>query len=656
MEEHKEKIYITLTTWKKRINNVKNVIQSILNQTLKPHKIILNLCTEDFPFMNKSLPDDLLHLIDENLDIIEIYWFIENYKAWKKHLHTLEIVNDNDLIISIDDDHFYPIDFIEKMYISYYYYDCKFPITLNKIMLCHNLWTFNGPGTLYRKSDFGIDYKKYLTYDILHNCYEDIFITLLFAKNNIAIMPEIFMIEEDKLMLYNDIEVFSDPASATKNGEDKQKIYSMIDKTLNAINNSLNNFYFIDNKSVFTPSFWEIVRNLINYLKSDQNNLKFKQVNYIIDSYTNNFLQPNVYNVPFSDLDCNKLITNNDKIKLISSFKEEYELFLLKKKISDNYNIKNKLIVTISSWPNRIENVYYVINSILENTIKPDKIIINLSYDDFNINPLEKDKEIYYKVLPTDLQILIKYYSNIIEVIWYNDKELKSWKKHLYVLNKAHDEDIIVCIDDDIIYNKKFLELMLKSFFLYEQKYPITSIVENYCQGTFAFCGHSSLYKKKFFNNYEKLLNDKIIHMFPEDNHLLNILCFNGYLVMPVIGKNYLFKNIHFNETDSNFGNGIFDKIWWDNYNKIMKESDYIIENIGKDRIELQRGWKPLCYNFSQYNTEQFIKNGGFNNIKNSDLLTSILNIVEKSIKTHFYNNFGNSSSIDISYLNNILI
>ena len=86
-----EKLYITMTSWYKRIHNVKPVIETILKQTIKPYKIILNLCTEDFPNMEEDLPDDLLSLIDEHKGYIELYWFIENYKAWKKHLHTLDI-------------------------------------------------------------------------------------------------------------------------------------------------------------------------------------------------------------------------------------------------------------------------------------------------------------------------------------------------------------------------------------------------------------------------------------------------------------------------------------------------------------------------------------------------------------------------------------
>ena len=113
-----ESIIVSMTSWHKRIDNVKTVLESIMKQTLMPTKILLNLCTEDFPRMTQDLPDDLLAYLEEHKNIIEVYWFIENYKAWKKHLHALDIATDNDLIISIDDDHIYPEHFIEDMYVS----------------------------------------------------------------------------------------------------------------------------------------------------------------------------------------------------------------------------------------------------------------------------------------------------------------------------------------------------------------------------------------------------------------------------------------------------------------------------------------------------------------------------------------------------------
>ena len=64
----KEHILVSMTSWYRRINNVKRVLDTLLIQTIRPYKIILNLCTEDFPNMEEDLPEDLLTL-DYSIDL-----------------------------------------------------------------------------------------------------------------------------------------------------------------------------------------------------------------------------------------------------------------------------------------------------------------------------------------------------------------------------------------------------------------------------------------------------------------------------------------------------------------------------------------------------------------------------------------------------------
>ena len=103
----RERILVTMTSWHKRIGNVEAVVKTLLNQTLPADKIILNFCIQDFPNLEEDFPESLRSLIEEHPQI-ETYWYIENYKAWKKHLHVIEIAGDDDLILSTDDDHLYP--------------------------------------------------------------------------------------------------------------------------------------------------------------------------------------------------------------------------------------------------------------------------------------------------------------------------------------------------------------------------------------------------------------------------------------------------------------------------------------------------------------------------------------------------------------------
>ena len=108
------KIILSLTTFPDRINSVSKTIKTLLNQTLKPDKVILWLAFEQFPKKEQELPKDLLELKNFGLDI---KW-CEDIKSYKKLIPSL-IEFPNDIIITFDDDIYYPFDTVEKLYNSY---------------------------------------------------------------------------------------------------------------------------------------------------------------------------------------------------------------------------------------------------------------------------------------------------------------------------------------------------------------------------------------------------------------------------------------------------------------------------------------------------------------------------------------------------------
>ena len=611
-----ERIIVSLTSWYKRIGNVKTVVESLLNQTLPASKILINLCTEDFPNMEEDLPEDLLELVRNNSNVVEIYWFVENYKAWKKHLHALEIAEDNDLILSADDDHLYPSNHIENMYVSYCYYGKKFPVTLNKVMLVHNFWTFNGPGTLYRKSDWG-NYKKYLTYDILHNCEEDVFINILFMLNNITVLPEIFHVPEDEKMLFNDVYAWTDKKAARRNNQPLDPIKELHKTTHSSIEQVLQDKYVKGRPMRLIPALWNIVDACAEYYKPQYNNLPYS-LQWSLDRYYEFYLKANIYNIDYASIGL-------DVAR--SSSREDY------------IGTDNRLIITLSSWPGRISNVVPVINSILHNSILPTDIVVNLAKPDWNI---PEDTIVDLDYLETfknnDFAELIDLARKnpIIKLNWYNDSALKSWKKHLYVLDNYSENDVVICIDDDILYSEVFIETMLKSYNYYGREFPITSITSSYCQGMFAFCGHSTLYRPGDFKGYKEYITPEILHMFPEDNHLLNILHLNKKLLLPVIGRNYLFKDVNYNQGDSNFGNGVFNESWWKSYHEIMAESEKIILDKCSNRPELAADWHPVYFSFAFCNAKEFLE-------KYKDSWTEgYKKLIYDNIANHVKSGFGN--------------
>ena len=110
---HNENIYITLTSWKGRINYIHDNLERLLYNTIKPKKLILNLSIKEFPKKNLELPIEILNLLKEHNNF-EIFWVKKNNNVFKKLIPTLNRFK-KDLIISVDDDIFYPNDVIENM-------------------------------------------------------------------------------------------------------------------------------------------------------------------------------------------------------------------------------------------------------------------------------------------------------------------------------------------------------------------------------------------------------------------------------------------------------------------------------------------------------------------------------------------------------------
>lgn len=107
-------LYISLTSFPQRISFVYYTILSLMNQTEKVNGIYLYLADEQFPNKENDLPKKLLHLTTVGLTI---KWTSDT-RSYKKLLPILE-TNWNDVIITCDDDVFYPRDWLKNLLISY---------------------------------------------------------------------------------------------------------------------------------------------------------------------------------------------------------------------------------------------------------------------------------------------------------------------------------------------------------------------------------------------------------------------------------------------------------------------------------------------------------------------------------------------------------
>jgi len=112
-KNRKHKIIISLTTYPARIDTVHIVLKQMLRQTLKPDRILLWLCDEQFP--NKELPDWVELYKHAG---IEFCFCPVNLKPHTKYYYTIK-ENPNALVITVDDDIFYDEYLVEKLYNSY---------------------------------------------------------------------------------------------------------------------------------------------------------------------------------------------------------------------------------------------------------------------------------------------------------------------------------------------------------------------------------------------------------------------------------------------------------------------------------------------------------------------------------------------------------
>ncbi|MDE5678735.1 hypothetical protein [Phocaeicola sp.] len=112
----KRNIIISLTSFPNRIPKLWLVIETLLSQSVKPDKVILYLSKVQFPEEEKNLPNSLLNMKKRGLDIE----FVEgDIRSHKKYYYVMQTYP-TDLVITVDDDIFYPTTMVQTLL---YYHD-----------------------------------------------------------------------------------------------------------------------------------------------------------------------------------------------------------------------------------------------------------------------------------------------------------------------------------------------------------------------------------------------------------------------------------------------------------------------------------------------------------------------------------------------------
>lgn len=120
-----------------------------------------------------------------------------------------------------------------------------------------------------------------------------------------------------------------------------------------------------------------------------------------------------------------------------------------------------KVLISFTSYPSRIETVHKVVESLWKQTEKADEIILWLSILDF---PRQ------YNDLPPNLKKLIG--KNGFHIEWVNEN-LKSHKKYLYSLQDS--DNIVITVDDDTYYANTMLSTLIESY----RKHPYAVSARN---------------------------------------------------------------------------------------------------------------------------------------------------------------------------------
>lgn len=135
-----------------------------------------------------------------------------------------------------------------------------------------------------------------------------------------------------------------------------------------------------------------------------------------------------------------------------------------------------KVNVSLTSFPARISIVPQVIRSIINQSVKPDRILLWLSRDQF---PMEEAD------LPAELTTLKE---NGLEIMWCDD--IRPHKKYFYTMQK-YPHDITITVDDDVVYKENVIETLLKSY----ERFPFAVSCLRAHQITFSGDGNLNGYR-----------------------------------------------------------------------------------------------------------------------------------------------------------------
>jgi hypothetical protein len=146
----------------------------------------------------------------------------------------------------------------------------------------------------------------------------------------------------------------------------------------------------------------------------------------------------------------------NTIIPLVFKFQTKNDSFQL-----NNNKQKANVVVSLTSFPNRISKIHLVIESIFRQSILPSRVILWLSKEQFDS----------IELLP---ETLLKLRDRGLE-IYLTNGDLRSYKKYYYFLKDNPNTPFII-IDDDVFYKSNVIANLLET----NNQYP-NAVCANRC-------------------------------------------------------------------------------------------------------------------------------------------------------------------------------
>lgn len=141
-----------------------------------------------------------------------------------------------------------------------------------------------------------------------------------------------------------------------------------------------------------------------------------------------------------------QMVVNQEAISRKVDYYTDKAIHCIESGVSDTLFHGEEIVVSLTTFGRRIEDVYLPIESIMQGTVKPNRIVLWLSKDEFSDNDIPR--------------LLRNQQKRGLQIEYYED--LRSYTK-IYPTLIQYPESVVVTIDDDAIYDFELLERLLNT-------------------------------------------------------------------------------------------------------------------------------------------------------------------------------------------------